>query len=365
MEKVAVLADGMAQAASDFLNALSSEQRSAGSLRFGDEEERRRWFYTPTPRAGLRLGDLAPRQQQKVMQLMATGLSEPGYNYASLLMGMENVVDRWSGFPDRTYGNLPNTRVRDPANYFVAIFGTPGDESGWSWRIGGHHLSLHYTVRGGLVYPTPAFFGAEPAWSTLPGGVVLRPLAAEEDCARELLALLTPEQLTQAVLAPAPPTDIVQTNRPQIEDGALPPIGGPGPGGERLRTALGLTPELDEMVRYSLTPKGLPASAMDTIQRDALVRLVRVYLDHLPEEIVDGYTPLLEPDSLQELVFAWAGPPELRAPHYYRVQSDDLLIEYDCTQNDANHTHSVLRNPRGDFGSDPLALHYAEAHGDR
>ncbi|MCY4624596.1 MAG: DUF3500 domain-containing protein [Chloroflexi bacterium] len=53
---------------------------------------------------------------------------------------------------------------------------------------------------------------------------------------------------------------------------------------------------------------------------------------------------------------------ELRSPLCYRVQSDDLLIEYDCTQNDANHTHSVLRNPRGDFGTDPLALHYAESH---
>ena len=176
------------------------------------------------------------------------------------------------------------------------------------------------------------------------------------------MALLTPEQLAQAVIAPVPPTDIVQTNRPQIEDGAMPTIGGPGPGGERLRTALGLTPELDDMVRYSLTPKGLPASAMDTAQRDALVRLVRAYLDHLPDEIVDGYTSLLEPDSLQALVFAWAGSPEPQAPHYYRVQSADLLIEYDCTQNDANHTHSVIRNPRGDFGSDPLALHYAESH---
>ena len=82
--------------------------------------------------------------------------------------------------------------MRDPANYFVAVFGTPGDESGWSWRIGGHHLSLHYTVRDGLVYPTPAFFGAEPARSMLPGGVVLRPLAAEEDCARELLGAPDP-----------------------------------------------------------------------------------------------------------------------------------------------------------------------------
>ena len=81
-------------------------------------------------------------------------------------------------------------------------------------------------------------------------------------------------------------------------------------------------------------------------QRDALVCRVRVCLDRLPEEIVDGYTSVLEPHSLQELGFVWAGPPEPRAPYYYRVQYDDLLIEYDCTQNDANHTHSVLRNPR-------------------
>ena len=100
-------------------------------------------------------------------------------------------------------------------------------------------------------------------------------------------------------------------------------------------------------------------------QRDALVRLVRVYLDHLPEEIVESCTSLLEPHSLHELVLAWGSPPESRAPHYYRVQSDDFRIEYDCTQNDANHTHGELRNPRGDFGSDPLTVHYAEAHGDR
>ena len=93
---------------------------------------------------------------------------------------------------------------------------------------------------------------------------------------------------------------------------------------------------------------------------------MRVYLDHLPEEIMDGYTSLLEPHSLQELVFAWADPPESRAPHYYRVQSDDFLIEYDCTQNDANHTHSELRNPRGDFGSAPLmAWVESEQQGER
>ena len=363
MEKVAVLADGMAQAASDFLNALSAEQRSVGSLRFGDEEERRRWFYTPTPRVGLRLGDLAPRQQQKVMQLMATGLSERGYNYASLLMGLENVVDRSSNFPDRTYGDLPDTRLRDPANYFVAVFGTPGDESGWSWRIGGHHLSLHYTVRDGLVYPTPAFFGAEPARSMLPGGVVLRPLAAgrglrpRAPCAPVARATGAGGHRAGAPNRHRADEQASGRGRRDADHRWPRPRRRAPPHGPRPDAGAGRHGPLFAHAEGTARQRHGYAA-----QRDALVRLVRAYLDHLPDEIVDGYTALLEPDSLQALVFAWAGSPEPRAPHYYRVQSDDLLIEYDCTQNDANHTHSVIRNPRGDFGSDPLALHYAESH---
>jgi hypothetical protein len=362
MDTIPALIDGMALGVSDLLESLSSEQRARACLRFEEDEERRRWYYTPTPRAGLRLGDLDPMQQQKVMRLMATGLSEAGYNHAALVMGLENIVARHSGFPERTYGNLPHTRLRDPANYFVAVFGSPGDETGWSWRLEGHHLSLHYTIRDGSVFATPAFFGAEPARAVMPGGVLLRPLAAEEDNARELLAMLRPEQLKQAVIAPVAPTDIVQMNRPFIEDGALPPIGGPGPGGERLRAALGLTPELDEMVRFSMEPKGLTAADMDEQQRDVLVRLVGSYLDHLPEAAMAGYLPLLEASNLQRMAFAWAGSLEFGDPHYYRVQSQELLIEYDCTQNEANHTHSVLRSLTEDFGGDPLADHYAAAH---
>jgi len=47
--------------------------------------------------------------------------------------------------------------------------------------------------------------------------------------------------------------------------------------------------------------------------------------------------------------------------HYYRVQGDDLLIEYD-TMDDGNHQHTVLRRPRSDFGYDLLAAHLAEGH---
>ena len=43
--------------------------------------------------------------------------------------------------------------------------------------------------------------------------------------------------------------------------------------------------------------------------------------------------------------------PLLRAP--------SLLIEYDNTQDRANHIHSVWRNLRRDFAGDLLAQHYA------
>ena len=62
-----------------------------------------------------------------------------------------------------------------------------------------------------------------------------------------------------------------------------------------------------------------------------------------------------------ELHFAWEGPLTPGARHYYRVQGDDLLIEYDTTA-DGNHAHTVLRRPRSDFGDDVLAAHYATAH---
>ena len=356
------LIQSMIDAASILIDSLDKEQASKACFSFEDEDERHTWFYTPTAREGLRLGEMTPNQQQHVMRLISLGLSEAGYNYASVLMGSERMVDRFQNFPDRTYGNLPNTRVRDPGNYSLGIFGAPGSPDGWSWRLGGHHLNLHFTIRNGVISATPAFFGAEPARALMPGGIYLRALAVEEDRARELLGTFNQEQLSIAVIAPVAPTDIVQTNRPKIEDGALPVIGGPGPGGELLRTALGLTPELDEMVRYSFEPKGIPASAMTSQQMDMLVSLVEVYLDHLPNTIQSHYRQFLGPDTIQLTTFAWAGPLEVGAPHYYRVQSPGFLIEYDCTQNEANHTHSVLRNPAGDFGDDPLLAHYVSDH---
>ncbi len=363
MSDLTTLSNDMARAAADLLSSLTPEQRSKINLPFEDEATRRLWYYTPTPRPGLYMGEMDPKQQQNVFRLIASGLSNPGYNYATVVMGLEWIVDQWSGFPSRTYGDVPGTRVRDPGNYCVAVFGEPGDDGGWSWRIGGHHLNLHYTLKGGHVSPTPAFFGAEPAHVDMPGGLLLRPLAAQEDIARELLASLNPDQRAEAVISPIAATDVVQMMRPRIEDGALYQIGGNGPGGQVLRDKLGLTPEHDELLRYSLKPKGLPATKMTPEQRGIFSRLVGVYFEHMAEPVRQQFTHLSDPAQLsQGTAFAWAGTSEVGAPHYYRVQGERLLIEYDCTQDNANHTHSVWRDPEGDFGEDILSSHYAAAH---
>ena len=362
MDEMDSLVARITETVSRYLEGLTPEQSSRAVLSFADEEERRRWYYTPTPRPGIALRELTPEQHQDVMRMLAAGLSEVGYNYTSAVIGLERLVDYTSNFPERTYGDLEGTRVRDPGNYCVAVFGSPGDDE-WSWRIGGHHLSLHVTIRNGAVSMLPAFFGAEPAHVRMPGGVLMRALSAEEDLARDLLNMLDATQRQQAVISPIAPTDIVQTNRPRIEDGALPQIGGGGPGGQALRDSLGLTPVHDEMYRYSTTPKGLPASEMTMAQREALGRLVRAYFDHLPEVVQRQHDPLFEPSHFDGTTFSWAGPAGFGAPHYYRVQGERLLIEYDCTQNNADHTHSVLRDPQGDFGDDLLAQHYALDHG--
>lgn len=356
MSDLQQLIGDMTSIAQEFAGSLGAEQREKAVVAFDDEETRRTWYFTPTPRAGLPILEMTAEQHQWVRRLLAASLSEAGYNYAAVILAQEYMVDYIQGFRDRGYGDLPGTRMRDPGNYCVALFGMPGKDAPWGWSIGGHHLSLHYTIAEGTISPTPAFFGAEPSRASMPGGELLRPLAAQEDLARNLLARLRPEQRERAIIAPVAPTDIVQMNRPRVEDGALPPIGGGGPGGQHLRDQLGLTPELDEMVRFSFIPKGLPAKDMDTAQREAFAKLASVYMEHMPEAVALQHQELLEP-GLDTTFFAWAGPDTPGAPHYYRIQSERLLIEYDCTQDNANHTHSVWRDPKGDFGDEILVRH--------
>jgi hypothetical protein len=310
----------MAQAAAAWLASLQPAQRAKAAFGFPAPRERTRWHYAPTEQGGLPLAEMGPVQQRLAHRLVASGLSRSGYVAVSTVMGLENVLDAVEGWRRGYPGRAPS-RFRDPQLYFLSVFGDPAAGS-WGWRACGHHVVINCTVAAARVAIGPLFLGANPASSPLVGSGVLRPLAGEEDLGRELLHSLAAEQRASAWLSPTAPPDIVQSNRALVEPGAL-------------------------------EPRGLAASGMTPAQRRLLLALVRQYLDRLPDEVAAIRAERAAVPAAA-LHFAWAGGGETGQPHYYRVQGHRLLIEYDNTQNRANHVHSVLRDPVGDFGADLL-----------
>lgn len=369
----AVVADRMTAAAQAFLDSLDEPQRGLAAWPFPSNDERRRWYYTPTDHGGLPLSFMRPAQQKLAMQLVATGVSRPGYVTVSTIMGLENVLDELEGWRV----NWSRERGRDPGLYYLRVFGRPGHDSPWSWRFGGHHVSInHLLVAGEVCASTPCFLGADPAESPLLGPHLLRPLAAAEDLARELVHSLDPAQRARALISPVAPVDLVGGNRSQVSEGDLPPTladiwrgrfeGSLGTVVEemqrRAEAAAGLRADHLEAVRLSMGPKGLPGAALSVDQRRLLRRLLDVYVGRIPDELAEREAAKFDGERLTTLLFLWAGGVEPREPHYYRIQGPRLMVEYDNTQRGANHVHSVWRDPDGDFGMDVLRRHYADDH---
>jgi hypothetical protein len=372
------VAHRMAEAAYGWIDGLTVEQRriaqGAGPADDPSDNERRRWFYTPTDHGGLTIHQQRPVQQRAAMRLVSTGLSTAAYVTVATIMGLENVLDYTEGFVVK----FDRERGRDPGLYYLRVFGEPGGDGMWGWRFGGHHVSLNnLVVDGELLSTTPCFLGADPAVSPLLGGIVNRPLARVEDIGRELVRSLSADLAAQAILLPTAPSDLVTANRTVVTDGdRLIPLAGvwrdeqfPDPVeqaklqklSDAIDLAAGMTPADHEAVAYSTRPKGVPATELDSDQRGLLRGLISTYLDRAPA----GVSPLPAYDddaTLDAVHFAWAGPTEPGAPHYYRLQGPELLIEWDNTQRQANHAHSVWRNPTSDFGLDVLARHRAVHH---
>ena len=199
-----------------------STRSSAGSARElprptpPSDNERRRWFYTPTDHGGLTINQQRPAQQRAAMRLVSTGLSAAAYVTVATIMGLENVLDYIEGFK----AGFGRERGRDPGQYYLRVFGEPGDEGLWGWRFGGHHISLNnLVVDGVLVATTPCFLGTNPATSPLLGGAVNRPLALVEDLGRDPVRSLRPELAARAMLLPKAPSDFVTINLTYVTDG--------------------------------------------------------------------------------------------------------------------------------------------------
>jgi len=307
----------MRSAAQVLLAGLDKEQRSLAVHPFTDGDARRWLEYRPQHRPGLCLAGLSVAARKAAHRLLVTGLSEHAYAQAMTIVSLEETLDRIEG----------GHRNRHSGDYWVSVFGDPGGDGPWSWRFEGHHLSVSMTVLGETVSPAPVFLGANPARVSYAGRTVSRPLAPEEDLARALLDALGPAGRSIAIVSGEAPVDIRSGPRPSA-------------------------PERVE-------PLGVGASRLGLGARAMLDALVALYLDRLPAKLAATERGRLSAD---ELYFAWEGPTVPGTRHYYRVQGEDLLIEYDNTSADGNHAHTVLRRPRGDFGGDILAAHYRRSH---
>jgi hypothetical protein len=301
----------MAEAAREFLGKLSAEQRSQTTFRY-DDPERLNWHYIPKPRKGIPLKALDPTQRMAARALIASGLSKQGYEQAVNVMSLDDVLylletDDWATRRER----------RDPLNYYVSVFGTPGEQGQWGWRLEGHHLSLNFSVQDGrVVSSTPEFFGANPAQLDAGPGRSLRVLGPLEDTARQIVQTCTPEQKKVVMAGAKAPNDVWSTNK-------LQPI---------------LAPEV-----------GLLASEMSKDQQDLLRHLLAEYLKVLPSDMRTEREAQVEAAGFGKIRLAWWGSLNRNEKHAYRLQGPTFLVEYNNTQNNANHVHSVWRSAAGDL----------------
>jgi hypothetical protein len=366
-----MVAGRMAEAAAMLIESLDQAQRRIACRRFPDEDERHLWYYTPTDHGGLPLAAMGAIQRRNVHRLVASGLSTPGYVTVAVIMGLDDILDQHEGWSV----DFGRERGRDPLLYYITIFGEPGGDAPWGWRFGGHHVSLHYTIIGGeVVASTPNFLGADPADSPLLGPHLHRPLAAAEDLGRELFRALDEQKRARALVSPVAPADLVGGNRPHLEVGHRPlPMSDiwrrrfEGRLAElvadmqtQMEATLGLQEAHLDALSFTAEPKGVAVSTLDAGQTSILRELIGCYLARLPDQLADRQARLVERE-FDRLGFLWAGSAERGEPHYYRIQGERLLIEYDNTQRGANHIHTVWRDLANDFGGDALARHYAEA----
>ncbi|MCY7350031.1 MAG: DUF3500 domain-containing protein [Cytophagaceae bacterium] len=320
-------APAMRQAAQTFVKSLDEGQRQQATFAF-DNAERFDWHYIPRERKGLPLKRMNDAQRQAALALLHTGLSDEGYAEAAAIFDLENVLRVVESRP-------PNDTRRDPENYSFTVFGDPASAKPWGWRVDGHHLSLHFSsIENKVISMTPTFMGSNP-------GTVLadvpqkgkQVLKGETELGFQLLNLLDETQLKKTVIAETSPNEIFTANSRKAS--------------------------LEKQ-------EGLTVAEMTAPQKKAFMALLQEYLGKYPITLANQQMDRLKLNGLDNIRFAWAGnrQPEMGVGkgHYYRIHGPTILIEYDNTQNNANHVHTVVRDLTNDFGDDALADHYKREH---
>ena len=310
-----------ADTAMAFLESLDREQRDKAQMSF-ENMSRLNWTFFPAsmlPHAGISLRDLNEEQRRHVHDMLKTYLSDKGYEKTTAIMALEPILfELENGNP-----------MRDKDAYVVGIYGNPDDSGVWGWCFQGHHVSLNFTIVKGAISMTPRFFGSNPA--RVPSGEFegLRVLAAEEDLGFALLRSLDNAQRQKAIFSDAAYKEIVT----------------------------GFSTEVGK-----LDNAGISHSELKKGQQKKLLELIAEYLSAMPNDQALTRMGVIEEEGLDNVYFGWAGSTQIDKPHYYRVQGNSFLIEFDNAIDRVNHVHTVWRDFEGDFGRDLLKEHYDSNH---
>ena len=270
------------------------------------------------------LKEMSESQRAAAMDLLKATLSEQGSQKAIAIMQLEIILKELEKSPKE------NER-RDPLKYYFSIFGKPSLTTVWGWRIEGHHVSLNFTSNGKkVVSGTPLFMGTNPG--IVPSGdhKGYQIQKDEANLAFELLNSFDEEQLKKAIYSKTAPYEMITENSKKV----------------------GL-----------LKDEGISLNELNGDQQKMLIKLISVYVKNYPYGFADEFMRKIEKAGLDKIKFAWSGDKVYGGiGHYYRIQNDVLLIEYDNVQNQANHLHTVVRDLTNDFGEDILRNHYLKEH---
>ena len=311
--------------ANAFIKTLSDPQKTKALYPF-DTAERYRFMYIPLDdRKGISMNELNDAQRTAVFDLLKTSLAEETVKKMQSIMLLDNVLKEMEH-------RKPEDHFRDPGKYFITIFGIPSAKTIWGWRFEGHHIAFHFSAnKKELVAGTPSFLGSNPA-------IVLQGPQKDENVLKDetdkgfaMLHALSAEELKKAIIDTAAPGEIITAAS---------------------RTAM------------IANPAGIKYSELSPANQQLLLQLLSLYIHRYTKLFADNMLKEIQTAGLNNLWFSWAGYTEhvLGKPYYYRIQGPSIIIEYDNSQNNANHIHTVIRDLNNDFGGDLLLQHYKESH---
>lgn len=321
---VSCYAQDAVSTANRLIHSLSKEQQSTTLFPFLTEE-RFNFHFVPKERKGITINELNEVQKTAVVDLLRACLSEKTFQQTQDIRRLDAILKVLEKRNE-------DDHYRDTGNYHLSIFGIPANNTIWGWRFEGHHISFSFSFnQQKMVSGTPGFLGSNPSIVLEGKEKGKQVLKDETDMALALLHSLNAQQMQQVLLSKEAPRDIISFNK---------------------RTAT-----TENII-------GISYASLTTQQQQFFLQLVSVYVHRFTKLFAEDMLKQIQEAGLENLRFAWAGKTDAGPgnPHYYSIKGPTILIEYDNTQNNANHVHSVIRDLKYDFGGDALLEHYQKQH---